>query len=84
MHHTEKGQTCTDITLNDLSNEKECSNAVTYASSFNSNANFQTSDSWDNYPKGCLIYESGNMFFNYHSTGSTASQTRSICKGGNT
>ena len=77
------GQTCSDSMMHDLSNSKECSDAVTYAYSFNSNANYKTSGSWDNLYKGCVIYANGNMYFNSHSTGMKSHDTRSICKGGN-
>ena len=76
------GQTCSDSMMHDLSNSKECSDAVTYAYSFNSNANYKTSGSWDNFYKGCVIYANGNMYFNSHSTGMKSHDTRSICKGG--
>ena len=83
FQHTDMGQACSDSMMHDLSNSKECSDAVTYAYSFNSNANYKTSGSWDNLYKGCVIYANGNMYFNSHSTGLKSHDTRSICKGGN-
>ena len=80
---TNKGQTCSDISANDLYDAIECSDAVTYATSFSRFANYESTGSWDNFPKGCIIYDSGNMYFNSHSTGISASDTRSICKSGN-
>ena len=67
--HTGKGVTCSDSSFMDLSTAEECSNAVNYAKSFNSNANYRNLGSWSNYPKGCFIYDSGRMFFNTHLTG---------------
>ena len=87
--HTNKGVTCSDSSLRDLSTAEECSGAVNYAKSFNSKAKYYTSGSWSNLPKGCYIYDyidSGNMYFNTHSTGgkSDSRTETSICRKGNT
>ena len=64
----------------DLSSTEECSDTWAYATSFNSNANFTETGSWDDIPQGCIIYDSGNMYFNSNSNGITAYNIRSLCK----
>ena len=84
--HTERGATCSDSRFIDLSTAEECSGAVSYAKSFNSKASFKEEGSWSYNPKGCYIYDSGNMYFNTNtnSTESGKSTTISICFNGNT
>ena len=77
--YTDKGRSCSDSGLYDLSNEKECSDAVIYAISFNRKSNFTITGSWEDYPKGCSIYDNGNMYFNSHPMGTRDSNARSIC-----
>ena len=77
--YTDKGRSCSDSGLYDLSNAKECADAVIYAISFNRKPNFTTTGSWEDYPKGCNIYDNGNMYFNSHPMGRRASNSRSIC-----
>ena len=81
--HTDFGVTCSDNGFIDLSNDQECLDAVNYAKSFNREANYIKEVSREFDPKGCFIYETGNMFFNLHSTGRNNVYTRSICKTGN-
>ena len=50
-----------------------------YAISFNGKSNFTITGSWEDYPKGCSIYDNGNMYFNSHPMGSRDSNARSIC-----
>ena len=81
--HTDRGTTCSENLLGDLSNDQECSDAVNYATSFNLNANYVETRSWARYPKGCYIYDSGEMYFNSHPDGENRGETRSICISGN-
>ena len=67
--------------MDDLSTAKECFDAVAYASSFNSNANYRRTGSRYNAPKGCFMNDDGDMFFNSDSIGEIESNTMSICKG---
>ena len=82
--HTDRGVVCSDSRFMDLSTAQECSGAIDYAKSFNSDANYREEGSWDVYPKGCHIYDSGSMYFNTHSTGTNQGRTISICRKGNT
>ena len=82
--HTDRGVVCSDSRFMDLSTAQECSGAIDYAKSFNSDANYRGEGSWDEYPKGCYIYDSGSMYFNTHSTGTNQGRTISICRKGNT
>ena len=81
--HTEKGTTCSDSGLQDLSTDQECSDAVNYAKSFNVNAEYKYSESSSSYPKGCYILSGGRMYFNRDSTGKNQAGIRSICHKGN-
>ena len=81
---TDNGVTCSERGFKDLSTAQECSDAVSYAKTFNSNANYREKGSLSNYPKGCYIWTSGNMLFNTHSTGEKVSSAASICTKGNT
>ena len=81
--HTDKGTTCSDIGLQDLSTDQECSDAVNYAKYFNGNAKYVESGSWPGNHKGCSIYGDGEMIFNRHVSGQNNANTRSICKKGN-
>ena len=67
--------------MNDLSIAKECSDAVAYASSFNSNATYRRTGSRYNAPRGCFMNDDGDMFFNSDYIGEIESNTMSICKG---
>ena len=82
--HTGRGLTCSGSTWINLSNAKECSDAVQYAKSFNGNARYSYEIYESGKPKGCFIYDSGTMYFNVHPTGRGAQGTRNICKPGNT
>ena len=81
--YTEKGTTCADNGLQDLSTEQECSEAVTYAKYFNDDAQYAKSGSFKIYPKGCFIWDTGKMYFNLHSSGNNHPEIRSICNKGN-
>ena len=82
--YTDNGVTCSDIGLRDLSTAQECSNAVNYATSFNSKAVYETTWSTISRPKGCYILGSEYMYFNTHPTGgSSSSVVNSICLRGN-
>ena len=82
--HTDNGVTCSERGFKDLSTAQECSDAVSYAKTFNGNANYWNEESSSNYPKGCYIFTSGNMFYNTHSIGEKDSSAASICTKGNT
>ena len=91
--HTAKGLTCPDIGLKDLSNERECLNALTYVRTFISNASYLgafdrnlslikiINKSFN--PDGCYITDSGAIFFNSPGRSrfnlQTKHDTRSIC-----
>ena len=82
--HTERGTTCSDSGIQDLSTDKECSDAVNYAKSINGDAKYRYSVSVPWQHKGCFIYDpSGNMYFNKHSSGNNNANVRSICHRGN-
>ena len=83
MFHADRGLTCSDIGLHDLTTAQECSDAVTYATLFNENARYVEEGSWHYNPKGCSIYSDGLMYFNSHPTGRKKSTTISICWKGN-
>ena len=83
MVHTAKGTTCSDSGFQDLSTDKECSDAVNYAKSFNEYAGYVKSGSWAGTQKGCYIYDTGEMYFNKHSAGNNNADMRSICHKGN-
>ena len=80
--HTDRGFTCSDSGFIDLSTDQECSDAVNYAESFNYEANYKKMVSWPNNHKGCLIKDSGDMYFNLHPIGRNDASIRSICKKG--
>ena len=82
--HTSDGVTCSDSGLLDLSTEEECSDAVDYAKSFNSDARYQSEVYLSTSPKGCIIYHSGSMYFNTYATGDRNNSYSSICRKGNT
>ena len=82
--HTAKGVTCSDSSLMDLSTAEECSGAVNYAKSFNSNASFTYVGSWSRNHQGCVILDSGYIFFITQSTGGENSTSTSICRKGST
>ena len=77
------GRTCHDYGLSDLYTEQECADARMYATSFESKALFKGAIFDNGYRKGCHIKNDGQMWFNFHSTGSSKSDTRNICKKGN-
>ena len=81
--HTDNGFTCSDSGFRDLSTAQECSGAVSYAKSFNSDAQYLYDGSWESLSKGCYIWSNGGMYFNTHSTGERHSSTASICTKGN-
>ena len=82
--HTDNGVTCSDSGFIDLSTAQECSGAVSYAKNFNSEAHYQFEGSFSGIPKGCIMHESGQIFFNTHTTGGRKSSYSSICNNGNT
>ena len=82
--HTDNGVTCSERGFKDLSTAQECSDAVSYAKTFNSEAHYRKEGSLKSYPKGCYILGAGNMVFNTHSTGGRQPSATSICKKGNT
>ena len=83
--HTDNGVTCSERGFKDLSTAQECSDAVSYAKTFNSKARYRDEGSWIIFPKGCHIWKiSGNMHFNAHFIGEKDSSAASICKKGNT
>ena len=67
--------------LKDLTNEDECSNAVTYATSLNRNAKYRGAGRWYFYPKGCHMLDHGHMYFNSHPTGTKHKNSKTICAG---
>ena len=84
--HTDNGVTCSERGFKDLTTAQECSDAVSYAKSFNSKANYRFEVEFDLNPKGCYMELSkkyprleGFMYFNQHSTGSRCSSCISIC-----
>ena len=81
--HTDNGVTCSDSGFRDLSTAQECSDAVNYATSFNTKAVYRTTVSTTNRPKGCYILGSGYMYFNTHPDGGRSSSVNSICWRGN-
>ena len=85
--HTSDGVTCSDSGLMDLSTEEECSGAVDYAKSFNSDARYMNAVSLIGQQKGCFIFYSGKIYFNTHPSGFYyvgKDTVTSICKKGNT
>ena len=82
--HTDNGVTCSERGFKDLSTAQECSDAVSYAKTFNSKALYRNEVSWNFYPKGCYIWPSGYIYFNTHSIGEKDSSAASICTIGNT
>ena len=82
--HTDNGVTCSDMGFMDLSTAQECSSTVSYATSFNVKANYESSLSQAHYPKGCFILDWGNIYFNTHSIGKRQRESTSICKKGST
>ena len=66
-----------------MNTAEECSDAVTYATSFNVNVSYMYEESWSNYPKGCYVYYSGSVYFNSHPTGAKTAFASSICWKGN-
>ena len=83
--HTDNGFTCSESGFGDLSTAQNCSDAVSYAKSFNSKAVLISIDKYyGDKPKGCYILGAGNMVFNTHSTGGRQPSATSICKKGNT
>ena len=82
--HTDKGVTCSDRGFTDLSTAQDCSGAVSYAKSFNSDARYQSEVYLSTSPKGCIIYHSGSMYFNTYATGDRNNSYSSICRKGNT
>ena len=81
--HIDEGFTCSDFDFQDLTTAQECSDAVTYATLFNENARYVAEGSWHFNPKGCSLYNSGEMYFNSHPTGRNNRETISICWKGN-
>ena len=81
--HTENGFTCQESGFNDLSTAQECSLVVSYAKSFNIEANYNGESDSAYRPKGCYIRSTGAMYFNKHSTGGGSSTTTSLCRKGN-
>ena len=81
--HTGNGVTCSDSGFVDLSTAEECSSAVNYAKSFNSKANYKYAGSSTASHKGCVILDSGDIYFVYI-TGGEKSTATSICRKGNT
>ena len=80
--HTDNGVTCSDRGFTDLSTAQECTDAVTYAKSFNSAARYQSAVSLSTSPTGCIINHSGSMYFNSYPTADRNNLYRSICRKG--
>lgn len=78
--HTDNGVACSERGLKDVSTAEECSDAVSYAKTFNSKALYRRSQPWRTQPKGCHIWTTGAMYFNAHSIGEKHSTALSICK----
>ena len=79
----EIGLKCPDSGFIDFSTGQECSDAVSFAKVLNRKAKCQYQGSWQPKHKGCLVYDSGEMYFNLHfSGGNQADSSRSICKKG--
>ena len=81
--HTEKGFTCSESGFKDLYTAQECSDAVNYAKSFNSEALYEFDVHFGHIPKGCYTFDWRSFFFNTHPTGEGSSSTTSICRKGN-
>ena len=84
--HTDRGVTCSNSSLMDLSTAEECSGAVNYAKSFNSKARYYGEFTRRDYPKGCIVFDNSHieLYFNAHSTGGRSYSTSSICRTSNT
>ena len=80
--NTNLGETCLDAGYSDLPDGQTCSDAWAFALYFNSNARYHGNFSDKGYPKGCYIYDNGVMWFNSHMTGSSNSDTQTICTAG--
>ena len=84
VHTPDKWHTCSDSGLKQLTNEQECLDAVKYAKSFNKHAYYRETEFTSYKPKGCIIYDNGEMYFNSHPTGGdTKGSTNGICRKGN-
>ena len=81
--HTDNGVTCSESRFRDLLTAQECSGAVSYAKSFNGEANYVWEVSSGSRPRGCFISLWGKMYFNTHSTGGVDYSATSICRKGN-
>jgi len=64
----------------DLSTEQECKDAVSFAKSFNSEANYLQMGYFSYLPRGCFIDDYGWMYFNADSIGKRSPVYTSICK----
>ena len=85
--HTDKGATCNACFgsgCRDLFNAQECSDAENFAKSFNSRAGWDGELWLVDYPRGCFVLDSGDMYFNTHTTGGFSSAATSICRKSNT
>ena len=92
LMHTNRGVTCSERGLHDLSSEQECADAVKFAKSFNVRAKYDKSVLDPGYPYGCYIHsdlkypgEYGDMHFNHWGGLIRGKNTNviSICKIGN-
>ena len=87
--YTNKGVTCSEMGLHDLSSEQKCVDTVKFAKSFNVEAKYDKLVLHPGYPYGCYIDselkypgEYGNMRFN-PSGERNYTKVISICKKGN-
>merc|ERR1712110_401638 len=78
--HTDKGISCSNRGFMDLSTEQECKDAVSFAKSFNSEANYLQMGYFSYLPRGCFIDDYGWMYFNADSIGKRSPVYTSICK----
>ena len=83
--HTRNNFECSDVDgFMHLLTAQECQDAVEYAKSFNSNAQYEGVISSSSFPKGCVIADWGRMWFNTHPTGRREWRYKNICRTGNT
>ena len=69
LFHTDKHQTCADRGWDVLDDADQCSDAVLYAKSFDTNARYLSELSLVGIQKGCVYFPlTGDMYFNTHAT----------------
>ena len=74
---TEKGQTCSDISLNVIVDEKECKKA-----SEERGGTYEGTVISSEYPSGCYYQSYVGGYFNKHESGTGNANAKSICKQG--